>query len=296
MDIRVLRYFVAIAQEQNISHAAQILHVSQPALSRQIADLETELNIKLFDRGHRQIKLTQEGYYLLERAQEIIGLVDKTTYNLQKQDVISGTLDIGGGESIAMKAVMQTIQQIVHQYPEVHVNLRSGDADLIQAQLDNGILEFGVIMGQRQLNNYNSLPLPAENHWGILMRADEQLAQNDSIRPRDLIGQPLLVSAQASQRGLFKEWSNDLFEQFNFIGTYNLIFNASLLIKTGACMALTYENLIETTENSALTFRPLAPQLCDTNTLIWSKNRHLPNASQLFINTLQKNISQITHK
>lgn len=295
MDIRVLRYFVAIAQEQNISHAAQSLHVSQPALSRQLADLEAELNIKLFERGHRQLKLTQEGYYLLERAQEIIGLVDKTTYNLQKQDVISGTLDIGGGESSAMQSVMQVVHQIIHQYPEVHVNLRSGDADLIQPQLDNGVLEFGIIMGHRQLDNYNSIILPEENRWGILMRSDEQLAHNTTIRPVDLIGRSLITSAQAWQRGIFKEWSNELFDQFNFIGTYNLIFNASLLIKTGACMALTYEHLIDTTNNHELVFRPLEPQLTDPNVLIWSKNRTLPNVSQLFLKILRQNIERAPH-
>lgn len=295
MDIRVLRYFVAIAQEQNISHAAQSLHVSQPALSRQLADLEAELNIKLFERGHRQLKLTQEGYYLLERAQEIIGLVDKTTYNLQKQDVISGTLDIGGGESSAMQSVMHVVHQIIHQYPEVHVNLRSGDADLIQPQLDNGVLEFGIIMGHRQLDNYNSIILPEENRWGILMRSDEQLAHNTTIRPVDLIGRSLITSAQAWQRGIFKEWSNELFDQFNFIGTYNLIFNASLLIKTGACMALTYEHLIDTTNNHELVFRPLEPQLTDPNVLIWSKNRTLPNVSQLFLKILRQNIERAPH-
>ncbi|GEN94747.1 LysR family transcriptional regulator [Pediococcus ethanolidurans] len=288
MDIRVLRYFVAIAQEQNISHAAQLLHVSQPALSRQIADLETELNIKLFDRGHRQLKLTQEGYYLLERAQEIIGMVDKTTYNLQKQDVVSGTLDIGGGESNAMNYVMLAVQQIVHKYPQVHINLRSGDADLIQRQLDSGALEFGIIMGHRQFDNYNSIMLPEENRWGVLMRADEQLAHNKVITATDLIGRSLIVSAQAKQRGIFKEWGNELTDQFNFIGTYNLIFNASLLIKTGACMALTYEDLVDTSENSELVFRPLGPKLTDPNILIWSKNRRLPNVSRLFIETIQK--------
>ncbi|KAF1300919.1 MULTISPECIES: LysR family transcriptional regulator [Enterococcus] len=290
MDIRVLRYFVAIAQEQNFSHAAQSLHVSQPALSRQIIDLETELNVKLFERSHRQVNLTQEGYYLLERAQEIIRLFDKTTYNLQKQDIISGTLDIGSGESHAMTYIMQTIQQIIHKYPQIHINLRSGDASLIEPQLDSGILEFGVIMGRRQLDNYNFLTLPEENRWGLLMRADEPLARHSTISPADLIGRPLIVSAQAKQRGIFKEWSNELFDQFNFIGTYNLIFNASLLIKTGACMALTYENLVETSQQSGLVFRPLEPQLTDPNILIWSKSRSLPNVSKLFLETIQKNI------
>lgn len=290
MDIRVLHYFVAVAQEQNFSRAAQIVHVSQPALSRQITDLETELGVHLFNRRHRQVSLTQEGHYLLERAQEIIGLVDKTTYNLQKQAVVSGTLDIGAGESIAIKTVMQTTQQIIHQYPEIHVNLHSGDADTIQHKLDSGILEFGVIMGRRQLDNYNTLRLPVDNRWGVIMRADEQLALKETIQPSDLIGRPLLSSKQAIQRGIFQEWAAGLFDQLNFIGTYNLIFNASLLVKTGACIALTYENIVNVSPDSGLVFRPLTPQLIDPNILIWSKNRQLPNVSQLFLTTLQQAI------
>jgi len=290
MDIRVLRYFVAIAQEQNISHAAVLLHVSQPALSRQMADLETNLGTQLFIRGKRHLQLTQDGYYLLERAQEIISLVDKTTYNLQKQDVISGTLDIGTGESTAIACVMETIRQIIHQYPEVHVNFHSGDSESIQSELNSGILEFGIIMGRQELANYHTLTLPEKNIWGLLMRSDEPLAKRKVIHPSDLIGRPLLTSRQAFQRNIFRDWSHDLFEQFNFIGTYNLIFNASLLIKTGACMALTYKDLADTSSDNNLVFRPLEPQLTDTNTLIWSKNRKLPDVDKLFLELLQKNI------
>jgi len=290
MDIRVLRYFVVIAQEENISHAAAILHVSQPALSRQLADLETNLGTKLFTRGKRHIQLTQDGYYLLERAQEIIDLVDKTTYNLQKQDVISGTLDIGAGESVALTGVMETIKKLVHKYPDIHVNFHSGDSDTIKAELNSGILEFGIIMGTKPLDNYNKLVLPEKNRWGVVMRADEQLATRVKIRPSDLIGRPLVSSRQATQRKIFQTWSNGLFDQFNFIGTYNLFFNAGLLVKTGACMALTYENLADTSNDSELTFRPLEPELTDPNTLIWSKNRNLPEVDKLFLETLQKNI------
>jgi len=290
MDVRVLRYFIIIAQEENFSHAAAILHVSQPALSRQIADLETSLGTKLFTRNKRHIQLTQDGYYLLERAQEIISLVDKTTYNLQKQDVINGTLDIGAGESVALSVVMETIKQLLHKYPNIHVNFHSGDSEAIQAELNSGILEFGIIMGNKQLDNYNKIKLPEENRWGIVMHSDEQLASRKAIKPSDLIGRPLLSSRQATKRKTFQTWSNGLFDQFNIIGTYNLFFNAGLLIKTGACMALTYENLADTSEGSNLVFRPLEPELTDPNTLIWSKNRNLPEIDTLFLETLQKNI------
>lgn len=292
MDIRVLRYFIKIAQEQNMSKAARMLHVSQPALSRQINELETRLGTKLFIRGKRQLQLTPDGYYLFERAQEILALVNKTTYNLQKQDIVSGTLDIGAGESMALDCVMETIKDIMHKYPEVHINFRSGDAETIQADLSSGILEFGIIMGKRPLDNYNTLQLPAEDRWGIIMKQDEPLASHESISPSDLIGRSLLVSRQVQGKKTFQDWSNGLIEQFNFVGTYNLIFNAALLVKTGACMALTYDKLIDTTSIDGLVFRPLKPQLTEPNTIIWNKNRNLPTVGKLFLETLRKNIAK----
>lgn len=292
MDIRVLRYFVTIAQELNMSRAAELLNVSQPALSRQIADLEDELGVKLFRREHRHLALTQEGHYLLGRAQQIVGLVNKTTYHLQKQDVISGTIEIGVGESSGITPLMETLHQIMRQYPEVRVNLRSGDYEDILAGLDAGLLEFGVLMGYHNLNNYNTLQLPEENRWGVLMRADAQLAEKDVIQPIDLVGRPLITSRQAAQRGTFQIWSGDLFDQLNFVGTYNLIFNGSLLVKTGAVIALTYDKLIDNyTTKNGLVFRPLAPGITEPNTLVWSKNHQLPNLNRLFLDTLQKEIA-----
>lgn len=292
MDIRVLRYFVTIAQELNMSRAAELLNVSQPALSRQIADLEDELGVKLFRREHRHLALTQEGHYLLGRAQQIVGLVNKTTYHLQKQDVISGTIEIGAGESSGITPLMETLHQIMRQYPEVRVNLRSGDYEDILAGLDAGLLEFGVLMGYHNLNNYNTLQLPEENRWGVLMRADAQLAEKDVIQPIDLVGRPLITSRQAAQRGTFQIWSGDLFDQLNFVGTYNLIFNGSLLVKTGAVIALTYDKLIDNyTTKNGLVFRPLEPEITEPNTLVWSKNHQLPNLNRLFLDTLQKEIA-----
>jgi DNA-binding transcriptional LysR family regulator len=238
------------------------------------------------------LALTQEGHYLLGRAQQIVGLVNKTTYHLQKQDVISGTIEIGAGESSGITPLMETLHQIMRQYPEVRVNLRSGDYEDILAGLDAGLLEFGVLMGYHNLNNYNTLQLPEENRWGVLMRADAQLAEKDVIQPIDLVGRPLITSRQAAQRGTFQIWSGDLFDQLNFVGTYNLIFNGSLLVKTGAVIALTYDKLIDNyTTKNGLVFRPLAPEITEPNTLVWSKNHQLPNLNRLFLDTLQKEIA-----
>ncbi|KRM38018.1 LysR family transcriptional regulator [Limosilactobacillus pontis] len=290
MDVRVLRYFIEIVREGNISSAAHRLHISQPALSRQIMDLETTLGVTLFERGHRQIKLTQEGYYLYERAQEITALVDKTTYHLQANEVVSGTLDIGAGESRALSPLMDVVAQILRDYPEVKVNLVSGDATMIRRQVDQGSLEFGVVMGHENLLNYDSLTLPAVNRWGILLCADAPLAAKEAIEPQDLLGHPLLASAQSRLQDTFRDWAGDLINQYNFVGNYNLIYNAELLVKTGACLALAYDGIANLYDQD-LVFRPLTPAVTDTNILIWNKDRHLPNVGQLFLQLLRERIS-----
>lgn len=290
MNIRVLRYFIEIVREGNISSAAHRLHISQPALSRQIMDLETTLGVTLFERGHRQIKLTQEGYYLYERAQEITALVDKTTYHLQSTSVVSGTLDIGAGESSALMPLMDVLAQILRYYPEVRVNLTSGDSTAIRQQVGQGSLEFGVVMGHENLLNYNSLTLPAQNRWGILMRRTEPLAAKPVITPGDLLGLSLLTSVQSRVQDTFRDWAGDLINQYNFVGNYNLLYNAELLVKAGAGMALAYDGIANLYDQD-LVFRPLAPALTDANILIWNKDHQLPNVAQLFLRLLRERIA-----
>lgn len=290
MNIRVLRYFIEIVREGNISSAAHRLHISQPALSRQIMELETTLGVTLFERGHRQIKLTQEGYYLYERAQEITALVDKTTYHLQSNSVVSGTLDIGAGESSALMPLMDVLAQILRYYPEVRVNLTSGDSTAIRQQVGQGSLEFGVVMGHENLLNYNSLTLPAQNRWGILMRRTEPLAAKPVITPGDLLGLSLLTSVQSRVQDTFRDWAGDLINQYNFVGNYNLLYNAELLVKAGAGMALAYDG-IANLYGQDLVFRPLAPALTDANILIWNKDHQLPNVAQLFLKLLRERIA-----
>lgn len=290
MNIRVLRYFIEIVREGNISSAAHRLHISQPALSRQIMELETTLGVTLFERGHRQIKLTQEGYYLYERAQEITALVDKTTYHLQSNSVVSGTLDIGAGESSALMPLMDVLAQILRYYPEVRVNLTSGDSTAIRQQVGQGSLEFGVVMGHENLLNYNSLTLPAQNRWGILMRRTEPLAAKPVITPGDLLGLSLLTSVQSRVQDTFRDWAGDLINQYNFVGNYNLLYNAELLVKAGAGMALAYDGIANLYDQD-LVFRPLAPALTDANILIWNKDHQLPNVAQLFLKLLWERIA-----
>lgn len=292
MENRVLRYFIEIVQEGNISHAAERLHISQPALSRQIMDLEDELGVTLFERGHRQITLTQEGHYLYERAVEITDLIDKTTYSLQSDQVLSGTLDIGSGESVALQPLMEIVADIIEKHPDIKVNLTSGDAQLVRQKLNNGTIDFGILMGNENLGNFHSLKLSQVNQWGVLMRSDHPLAKKTALTVDDLKGTPLMTSMQAQQQDAFRNWAGNQLDELNFIGHYNLIYNATLLVRSGSCIALAYADLINTTSNPELAFRPLTPQVVDSNNLVWNQNHPLSNVAQLFLKRVQASLKE----
>ncbi|MCH3906580.1 MAG: LysR family transcriptional regulator [Lactobacillus sp.] len=290
MELRVLHYFVAIVQAKNISKAAESLHVSQPALSRQIKQLEDEVGQTLFERGHRQIHLTSAGYYLYQRATEILDLVDKTKYKLAQPEIISGTLDLGAGESIGLQPIMDVISQILHAYPDVHINLRSADSFGIEHKLDQGLLDFGIIMGEQsaKINDYNYFPLKSKNRWGVLMPADHPLTKKEKIQASDLLDQPLLMPLRINQMNSLRVWAGSNLEHYQIVGTYNLTFNAALLAHTGACLVLTYEGNANLETIGNLAFRPLAPALLDSNALIWKKDACLSPLSKLFLNLVKQ--------
>lgn len=184
---------------------------------------------------------------------------------------------------------MDVLAQILRDYPDVRINLVSGDSTFIRRQIDQGNLEFGVVMGQETLGEYNTIKLPAQNNWGVLMRPDHPLAKRKEIGPTNLIGQSLLTSAQSRLQQVLRNWAGSSFNQYNFIGKYNLLYNAELLVKAGAGIALAYDG-IANLYDQGLTFRPLAPSLSDDNTLIWAQNRQLPHVGRLFLDLLQAKI------
>lgn len=287
MDLRVLRYFLAVAQAKNITHAAQELLISQPALSKQLADLEAELGTKLFIRGHRQLTLTATGEYLQARATELIDLADKTTANIQAEQLVSGQLAIGAGESYGMQRIMTIIGDLTQAYPDVKVRLVSGNADETEAQLAAGVLDFAVIMGDRPFEQYHHLQLPERDRWGIFMRADDPLSQHTNIQPADLKHRPLLVSEQAMKAHRFQSWWGNLGSEIPIIGTFTLTFNAQLFVKNGNAYLLTFDHLIDDTNHNGLVFRPLAPALTEPITVIWKKNTVQSRVAELFIKRLQ---------
>lgn len=290
MELRVLNYFVATAQELNMTRAAQKLLVSQPALSRQIADLEDELGVKLFNRQPRHLTLTPAGQYLYEQAKEILTLASKTKSNLQSSAVISGDLTIAAGESFAMQRLMNIVSNIIRDYPTVKIHILSGDYEFAERRLNTGAVDFAVIIGNLPLDNYASLQLPEKDTWGVLMTKDDPLAKKNAITDEDLVGRNVLNSQQAENRKYFDSWFGNYKEQINIIGTVNLNFNGTLLVKNKAAIMLTLDKLANISDESNLTFRPITPMLKQPVTVIWKRETNLSPVADLFLNRLRASI------
>lgn len=290
MELRVLNYFVATAQELNMTRAAQRLLVSQPALSRQIADLEDELGVKLFNRQPRHLTLTPAGQYLYEQAKEILTLASKTKSNLQSSAVISGDLTIAAGESFAMQRLMNIVSNIIRDYPTVKIHILSGDYEFAERRLNTGAVDFAVIIGNLPLDNYASLQLPEKDTWGVLMTKDDPLAKKSAITAEDLVGRNVLNSQQAENRKYFDSWFGNYKEQINIIGTVNLNFNGTLLVKNKAAIMLTLDKLANISDESNLTFKPITPMLKQPVTVIWKRETNLSPVADLFLNRLRASI------
>lgn len=291
MDIRVLRYFIAVASQESISGAAEYLHLSQPTLSRQLHDLEDSLGTTLFVRGNRKISLTDEGMYLLEKAKEIVNLVEKTEANFnQPEEIVSGEIYIGGGETEAMGFIAKTIKDLLTDCPNIKFHTFSGNYDEITSKLDNGLLDFGIVIEPADKRKYNYIKLPDKDVWGILMRKDSPLAHKSSIQPKDLIDQPLLISQQTAVTNEIAGWFGQDAESLNIAGTYNLIYNASLMVKENIGYAMCIDKLVNTSEESELCFRPLSPTIEAELNIIWKKHQIFSKASEKFLKQIQKNI------
>ncbi|MCD2333513.1 LysR family transcriptional regulator [Bacillus cereus] len=288
MDIRVLRYFIAVATQENISAAANALHLSQPTLSRQLNNLEEELGTTLFVRGNRKITLTDEGMFLLDRAKEIVDLVEKTEANFnQKYEIISGEIHIGAGETEAMQFIAQTIKKVVSHHPNIKFHLYSGNADDITTKLDSGLLDFGIVIEPANKQKYDYLKLPATDVWGVLMRKDSPLAKKAYIHPTDLLNKPLIISRQTAVSNELSGWLGEEIENLNVIGTYNLLYNASLLVKENIGYALCIDKLMNTSEESTLCFRPLSPKLEAGLNILWKKHQTFSSATKIFLTYLR---------
>lgn len=293
MELRVLQYFLAVAREETISAAAQSLHLTQPTLSRQLKELEEELGKQLMIRGNRKITLTQDGMLLRKRAEEILDLVGRTEKEvMQSDETINGDIYIGTGETDGIRQIARTAKQLQRNYSGIHFHIVSGDAVDVCERLDKGLLDFGILLGDIDKTKYNYMELPMKDTWGVLMRRDSPLAGQDTVSPRDLRDKPLILSRQTDNKSGLYRWLGKDPERLHTVATYNLIYNASLMVDEGMGYAFTLDKLVNTT-GSNLCFRPLEPKLELGMYLVWKKSQIFSKAAEVFLDCLQEELCQL---
>lgn len=291
VELRVLQYFLAVAREENISAAAQSLHLTQPTLSRQLKELEEELGRPLMIRGNRKITLTQEGMLLRRRAEEILDLVGRTEKEvMQPQELVGGDLYIGTGETDGVRQIARTANRLQKQHPGLCFHIVSGDAEDVCESLDKGLLDFGVLLGDIDRTKYNYMELPMWDTWGVLMRRDSPLAAKEAVTPQDLRDEPLILSRQVGNKTGLYRWLGKDPSKLHITATYNLIYNASLMVDEGMGYAFALDKLINTT-GSGLCFRPLQPRFTLGMHLVWKKYRPFSRAAELFLQSLEEDLA-----
>ena len=289
MELRVLRYFLEAAREGNVTHAAQRLHVSQPTLSRQLKDLEDELGKKLFTRSNYSIKLTEEGMLLRKRAEDILEMADKTLAEFKALDEVNGgDIHIGCAESNGIAPFIRAIQKLKEKYPRIRCHFYSSGTDAVNERLDRGLLDFAIIIQEVDLEKYNYLKMPSQDHWGLIMRKDHPLANHSCIHLNDLTEIPLILSRQAMREEM-PRWFGEAQDKLNIVATYDLLFNTSIMVRENFGCVLGFDGLVYTGPDSDLCFRPLEPTLTSPMYIIWKKYQVFSPVASLLLEELKRN-------
>lgn len=296
MELRELKYFLAIANEGNISKAAESLFMTQPSLSRQMQNLEKELGKPLFVRGNKKITLTETGILLKKRAEEILLLYDKTKNELAlSPEKISGDIYIGSGESHTIEVVAQTAKNFIEKYPNVNFRFFSGDTMAVTEKLDKGLIDFGILVEPADFTRYDFLRLPQKDCWGVLMRNDSTLAQKEFVSSEDLVGLPLICSEHMLNNNFLRDDTSESKNSFRIVASYNLLYNAAILVKKGLGYAVGLDKIINTSQ-SELCFKPFYPKLESSLVVVWKKYSLFSKAAELFLKELKATIAGYTDK
>jgi len=291
MEIRVLRYFLETAREENMTRAAERLLISQPTMSKQLKELENELGVKLFKRSNYNIKLTEAGMLLRERAEDILSLVDKTLEEFKSlDDLNSGDIYVGAPESEAMEQFALVVSDLQKRYPGIRCNIYSGNMQDVCEKLDKGLLDFAIVMNYVDLKKYNYLPMQTEDTWGVILRRDDPLAENEAFTISMLKELPLICSRQWVDYEL-PQWFGSGTNDVNITATYNLPYNGAVMAKAGIGYAMMLDRLVQTDEKSGLVFRPLLDVPKAEMYIIWRKYQTFTPVSQLLVKALREKFS-----
>lgn len=297
MEIRVLHYFLTIAREENISRAAEVLHITQPTLSRQIAQLEESLGVTLFYRGARKITLTEEGMLLRRRAEEILSLVEKTEEELRTQDdLIDGRIVIGSGELAAMQLLPDIIRTFHANYPRVQFDLLTANADVIKDQIEKGLADIGVLLEPIDMTKFDFIRLPTPERWVVLMRPDDPLAEKAAISPEDLAGRSVIMPRRPNLQSELKNWFGEAFDAVRVDFTSNLSTNGAIMVQAGLGYSLVIEGSVPLWDTERIIHRPLSPSLTASSVIAWKKEQPLNLATSKFIEQLLCFLSRERHE
>jgi DNA-binding transcriptional LysR family regulator len=287
MEIRTLKYFLAVAREENMTRAAEQLHVTQPTLSKALKSLEDELDKKLFTRHSFSIRLTDEGVLLRERAEDLISMADKIEKEfLSLDDITGGELFLGLAESYQIARVANAIKALKERYPKLQYHIISGDTEQVADKLQKGLLDFVVLAEDPDPRKYDFIPFPEADVWGLVFPADDLLAAKNQISLSDLIGLPLFCSEQAWIHE-FKAWAGNKYNELHLEGSFRLSYNGSIFARAGLGYLLTFDRLIDTSPSSGLVFRPLTPRLETTLYLVWKKYQTHTPVAERFLEQIQ---------
>lgn len=291
MEIRVLQYFLAIVREESITKAAELLHITQPTLSRQIAQMEEDMGVKLFDRGTRKIVLTNEGLLLRRRAEEILELVDKTERELAEQDEkVEGTVSIGCGDLAAVQMMPELIKKFRERYPAVNFDLYTATADHIKDRMDRGLTDIGLLLEPINMEKYDYIRLNREEQWVAVIPPDSPLAKLEYITPEDLRGMPLILPRRLNVQSELARWFGDEFEKLNVVFTSNLPSNSSIMVHHGLACSLIIQGSISFWDKEKIVYRPLSPRLTATSVLAWKRKQPFGLAAEKFIKYMKENL------
>jgi len=288
MELRVLKYFLTVAREGGLTGASEVLHVTQPTMSRQIQELEEELGQKLFVRTTRSMVLTPEGMLLRKRAEEILEMADRTKAEFSSMNIaVTGDVFIGSGETYTLQHITDLMAALREEHPGIHFQIYSGNSEDVLERLEKGLLDFGVLISQPDLSRYHSLQLPARDTWGLILRRDHPLTQKETIRKEDLAGIPLITSQQnlTEQKtgNDYLDWFGDSYGSLNIVATYSLLYNAALMVKSGIGCAVGLDRIINTIETADLCFRPFEPPLEAGTAVVWKKYQVFSKPAEILL-------------
>lgn len=284
MEIRVLRYFLTVVREESITKAAEVLHITQPTLSRQLSQMEEDIGVKLFHRGTRKITLTNEGLLLRRRAEEILQLVDNTEKELVEQEErIEGKITIGCGELASVQVLAELIADFSKKYPGVTYDIFTATADLVKEQMDKGLIDIGLLLEPVDIEKYEFIRLDMRENWVVLMRPDDELAKKEFVTAKDLSKLPVILPRRLNVQSELASWFGDYYANLHVLFTSNLSTNASVMVRNGLAYSVVIEGAVPFWNQARITYRPLSPELTATCVLAWKRQQPFSLAAAKFI-------------